>query len=218
MIEKKFVNQNMKEFQIQEFIINKIGTAGYSHIEIQRTPLGEKVIIHTSRPGLMVGRKGENIKKLTEVLKTKFKMENPQIEIADVENPALNPQAVAERIVYVLERFGARRFKSTGYRALQDMMDGGAVGAEIVISGKIPSSRARRWRFYAGYLKKSGDIAENYVKKCKTSANLKSGMVGIKVSILTPDVELPDKIFDKTIKLEETKNGDNKEKTIKRNE
>ena len=204
--------------QIQEFIINKLGTAGYSHIDIQRTPLGEKVIIHTSRPGLMVGRKGENIKKLTEVLKDKFKMENPQIEIADVENPALNPQAVAERIVYVLERFGARRFKSVGYKSLQEIMNGGAIGAEIVISGKIPSSRAKTWRFYAGYLKKSGDISESKVRKCKATANLKSGVIGIKVSILTPDIELPDKITDKIIKLEEIKHGNNKIKTTKGNE
>jgi len=218
MIEKNFVSHNLKEFKIQEFIINEIGTAGYSHIEIQKTPLGEKVIIYTSRPGLMVGRKGENIKKLTEVLKTRFKMENPQIEIADVDNPSLNPQAVAERVVYVLERFGPKRFKATGYKALQQMMDGGATGAEIVISGKIPSSRSRTWRFYAGYLKKSGDISESFVKKCKTTAHLKSGAVGIKVSILTPDVELPDKIIEKTIKMEEVKDGNTKTKTDKGNE
>ena len=204
MIERKFVSQKVMEFQIKEYIMSEMGNANISHTEIQRTPLGEKVTIYTSKPGLVVGRKGENIKKLTEDLKTKFKMENPQIEVGEIENPDLNAESIAQRIIFVLERYGSNRFKSIGYKALQQVMDAGAVGAEIIISGKIPSARARNWRFYAGHLKKSGDISENYVKKNISTAKLKSGIVGIKVRILTPDVKLPDTIeINKEIKIEE---------------
>ncbi|MDP1694158.1 MAG: 30S ribosomal protein S3 [Candidatus Woesearchaeota archaeon] len=195
MIERKFIAQKLKEFQIQEYMASTLAKAGYSHTEIRRTPLGEKVIIYTTRPGLVVGKKGDNIKKLTAYLKKKFKMENPQIEIGDVENPAMDVNYIADRIAFNLERFGSKRFKSIGYKVLQDVIDAGALGAEVVLSGKIPSARARSWRFSAGYLKKSGEIHLCKVKKAIIGVNLKSGTIGIKVSIMTPDIELPDKML-----------------------
>tara|TARA_Y100000310_G_scaffold328804_1_gene397535 strand:+ start:2024 stop:2794 length:771 start_codon:yes stop_codon:yes gene_type:complete len=203
MIERQFVSQKLKEFQIQEYMASELSKAGYSHTEIQRTPLGEKVIIFTTRPGIVVGKKGDNIKRLTNLLKNKYNMENPQIEIGEVNNPMLDVQYIADRIAFSLERFGQKRFKSIGYKMLQDIMNAGAIGAEIVISGKIPSARARTWRFSAGYLKKSGDIAESFVHKYIANVGLKAGTIGIKVSIMTPDILLPDKML--TIKEESTK-------------
>ncbi len=203
MIERQFVSQKIKEFQIKEYMSKVLAKAGYSHTEIRRTPLGEKIIIFTTRPGLVVGKQGDNIKRLTMYLKKRYKLENPQIEIGDVTSPMLDVQYVADRIAYSLERFGSKRFKSIGYKMLQDIIGAGAIGAEIVLSGKIPSSRARSWRFSAGYLKKSGDIAMNKIKKAITKVDLKSGTIGIKVSIMTPDIELPDKLL--VLAVEETK-------------
>ncbi|MBS3146152.1 30S ribosomal protein S3 [Candidatus Woesearchaeota archaeon] len=195
MIERQFIARKIKEFKIEEFISNTLDKDGYSHTEIQRTPLGERIIIHTSKPGLIVGRRGSKIKDLTEILKTKFKMENPQVEVAEVINPNLSAKTIAKSIVHTFERFGPKRFKSLGYQRLQDIINSGALGAEIIISGRgIPSSRAKSWRFSAGYLKKSGDIAENFVNVGYAVAHLKSGSVGVKVIILTPDIKLPDKI------------------------
>lgn len=195
MIERQILSKKLKEFQVTEYIANVLDKPGYSHTEIQRTPVGEKVIIYTSKPGLIVGRKGSNIKELTEVLKTKFGMENPQIEVAEIENPNLNPHSIAKHIIHTFERFGPSRFKFLGYKMLQEIMNAGAIGAEIVISGRgVPSQRSKTWRFTAGYLKKSGDISENYVSKGFAVAHLKSGSVGVKVFILTPDIKLPDNI------------------------
>ena len=205
MIERKFIAQKIRESQIQEYMAKVLSKAGYSHTEIHNTPLGEKITIYTTRPGLVVGKAGENVKKITAYLKKRFKLENPQIEIGDVQNPLLDVQYVADRIAYNLERFGAKRFKSIGYKMLQDVMNAGAVGAEIVLSGRIPSARARSWRFSSGYLKKSGDIAVSFVKHAKVSVNLTIGTVGVKISIMTPDIELPDKLLlaaDKVIKVE----------------
>jgi len=195
MIERKFVAEKMRDFMVRTYLSNFLGTGKYSSITIKKTPLGEKVVVYTAKPGLIVGKKGETIKLLTKVLKSKFKMENPQIEVSEITNPGLDAQTMAEVIVTVLERFGPKRFKSTGYRTLQRIMDGGAVGAEILISGRgLPGSRAKSWRFYAGYLKKSGDVAVSQVKYGKSIANLKSGTVGVKVRISPPDIQLPDKI------------------------
>jgi small subunit ribosomal protein S3 len=209
MIERKFVAEKMRDFMVRTYLSKSLGTGKYSSITIKKTPLGEKVVVFTAKPGLIVGKKGETIKLLTKVLKSKFKMENPQIEVSEITNPGLDAQTMAETIVTVLERFGPKRFKSTGYRTLQRIMDGGAIGAEILISGRgLPGSRAKSWRFYAGYLKKSGDVSVSQVKYGKSIANLKSGSVGVKVRISPPDIQLPDKITiieqkETTIKVEE---------------
>ena len=129
MIERQFVAQRLKEFRVQEYIAQELGKSGYSHTQIKRTPLGEKVIVYTSRPGLVVGKKGENIQRLTQVLKKRFKMENPQIEIGEIQNPFLDVHFVADRIASTFERFGSKRFKSIGYRTLQSIMEAGAMGA-----------------------------------------------------------------------------------------
>ena len=194
MIERQIVAANVNEFQIQEYIQNNLRNLGHSHIKLQRTPLGEKIVIYASRPGLIVGRKGQNIKQLTKDLKANFKLENPQIEINEVENVNLDAQIVAERIAGALERFGSQRFKGIGHRVLSDVMAAGAHGVEVLISGKIPSSRAKRWRFYQGYLKKCGDIALIGVRKAYAVAELKTGTVGIQVRIMPPDTKLPDNI------------------------
>ena len=194
MIERNFVSQNMKEYQIQEYISRTLSNVGLSHAKLVRTPVGVKIIIYASRPGLIVGKKGANIKALTQVMKTKFRLENPQIEIAEVEDINLDPQIVAERIASTLERFGTQRFKGVGHKVLADVMGAGALGVEILISGKIPSARAKTWRFYAGYLKKCGNVAMVGVKKAIASANLKTGAVGIQVRIMPADVVLPDAV------------------------
>lgn len=190
---KKIVEQKIKEFQIQEFIGTNLKQVGLSSSKLQMTPLGEKIVVNAARPGLIVGKKGQSIKRLTNQLKKKFNLESPQIEINEIENPNLDAQIIAERISTSMERFGSQRFKAIGHKVLEDVMNAGALGIEVVVSGKVPSARAKRWRFYQGYLKKSGDIAISGVRKAYSTAELKSGTVGIQVRIM-PSIELPDRI------------------------
>ncbi len=194
MIERDFIVQKTKELYIKKHIENQLKGVGISSIRLKKIPLGEKIIIHSSRPSLIVGSKGSNIKDLTRQLKKKFKLENPQIEINEVKNIFLDAHIVADRIASSLERFGSTRFKSVGYKIMQNVLNSGALGVEIILSGKIPGSRARNWRFYQGYLKKCGDIAFSGVLRSKRSALLKSGIIGIKVAIMPPDLTLPDHI------------------------
>jgi small subunit ribosomal protein S3 len=195
MIERQIVAAGVKELEIQEYISSVLKNLGHSHIKLQKTPLGEKIIVFASRPGLIVGKKGQNIKKLTEDLKEKFKLENPQIEINEIDRPELDAQIVAERVASSLEKFGTQRFKGIGHKIMADVMGAGAMGVEILISGKIPSSRAKRWRFYQGYLKKCGDVAIVGVRKAYAAAQLKTGTIGVQVRIMPPDLKLPDKII-----------------------
>ncbi len=195
MIEREIVSRQIKEHQIREFIEASLNGAGFSGAVVKRTPLGEKIIIHSSRPGMVVGRSGKNIKDLTEALKNKFNLENPQIEISEVLNPNLDANIVAERISTSLERYGSAKFKSIIHRSAEDVLNAGALGIEILISGKVPSSRARVWRVSRGYLKKCGEPAIENVDISYKVAKLKSGVVGVVVKIMPPGVILPDSII-----------------------
>ena len=194
MEERKIVQFKKDEFAVREYIKTNLGKGKVSKVRIEYTPVGEKIVVSTSKPGLVIGRKGEKIEELTKILKTKFKLENPHIEIDEILRPELDAQLMADEIALGLERFGPLKFKVIAYRTLQKIMEAGALGTEIRLNGKLPSSRAKQWRFAQGYLKKTGDPAK-VVDKAQARAETKPGTVGIKVSILRSDVVLKDQII-----------------------
>lgn len=214
MEERKFVKMRKEEFGVKEFIKKEFGKGKLSAVKIEYTPVGEKVIISTHKPGLIIGKRGESIERLTEVLKKKFKMENPRIDIAEIKKADLDAQIVADDIALSLERFGSLRFKAIAYKALTRTKAAGALGAEIVLSGRLPSERAKTWRFKYGYLRKTGD-ASNDVNYAESRGTDKQGVVGIKVSILSPetfkneDVVITDELIKK-LKLNEASISDDK--------
>lgn len=192
MEEKKFVNIRKEEYNLKLFIKRTFGKGKISQVRIEYTPVGEKIIISTHKPGMIIGKRGEKIAKLTEVLKKKFKMENPHVDIEEIKKPNLNSQIIADEIALMLERFGPLRYKSVAYRMIQRIEMAGALGAEIRLGGKLPSDRARRAKFLFGYLKRTGE-SSNAVDYAEATALTKKGIVGIKVSILPPDVHVHDR-------------------------
>ena len=194
MEEKKFVTFKKEEFGVKEYIINELGKGRISSVTIEYTPVGEKIVVATSKPGQVIGRKGEKIEQLTRVLKKRFKLDNPHIEIKEIVDPSLDAQLVADDIALMLERKGSLKFKVIAYKMLQQIMKSGAMGSEIVLSGKLPSDRARSWRFSQGYLKKTGDPAK-VVDKAQAQATTQLGVVGVKVFILPPNAHIHDRII-----------------------
>lgn len=193
MEEKKTVKFKKDEFAVKEFIKNYLGKGKMSGIKIEYTPVGEKIILSTNKPGLVIGRRGEKVEDLTRNLKTKFKLDNPRIEIEEITEPEFDSQIMADEIANALENLGPLRFKVIAYRTLQKIMNRGALGVEIRISGKVPGARAKTWRFAQGYLKKVGDSAK-VVSKAQARAQTRPGTIGVKVSILSPYVRLSDRI------------------------
>ncbi|MCW1296290.1 MAG: 30S ribosomal protein S3 [Candidatus Parvarchaeota archaeon] len=202
MIAHKFIKEKMKEFQVRNYLNEILKNVGYSHVEIQKVPLGTRIVIYAAKPGLIVGRKGANINEIVETLKNKFNIENPQLEVKEVEVQELDPQIMAERVANQLYRFGVSRFKAIGHKNIERIMKAGAIGAEIKIAGKVPGKRANYWRFFAGYLPKCGQIAQTQVLKGFKAILLPPGIVGVTVKILPPNVEMPDDI---KLKVEEKK-------------
>ncbi len=193
MDEKKFVGFKEEELGVKEYIKNALGKGRISEVNIEYTPVGEKIVVNTNRPGLVIGKKGERIEELTTTLKKRFKLDNPHIEIRDIQNEMLDAQLVADNIALQLERKGSMKFKLVAYRFLQDIVKAGAIGVEIVLSGKLPSDRAKSWRFSHGYLKKTGEPAK-VVDRAMSQATTQQGVIGIKVSIMGPHAEIHDRI------------------------
>jgi small subunit ribosomal protein S3 len=193
MIEKKFVEEKKQEFEIKEFIRKKLGKGKVSDVKIERTPIGEKIVISTTKPGLVIGRAGEIIQEINRTVKEKFNLENPQIEVSEIAMPVFDAQTVADNIAISLENLGPLSFKLIAYKELEKIIRGGALGAEIRLSGRLPSERAKSWRFAFGYLKKTGETTK-VVNKAKAIAFTQPGVVGVKVYIVPANVKIPDKI------------------------
>ncbi len=193
MEERNTVKFKKEEFSMRERIKKEIGKGKVSKVKIEYTPVGERILLSTNKPGIIIGRGGEKIEQLTNMIKRNFKLENPHVEIDEIQNPEFDAQLIADEIALGLERFGPLKFKVLAYRALQKIMNAGALGAELRLTGKLPSSRSKPWRFAQGYLKKTGDTS-NLVDRAQAKAQTKPGVVGVKVSILPPWAILKDRI------------------------
>lgn len=218
MEEKKVIKLKKDEFAVREYIRGSLGKGKISKVRIEYAPVGERIVLTTSKPGLIIGRGGERIEQLTNILKNKFKLENPHVEIEEIMVPEFDAQTMADEIALSLERLGPLKFKVIAYKTLQRIINAGALGVEIRLSGKLPSSRARPWRFAKGYLKKTGDPAK-VVDRAIALSQTKPGTVGVKVSILPPDAVLTDKIKVDEEFIEKIKNNienSNKEINVKK--
>ncbi len=192
VLERKIIEENLKNTSIEEFLADKLERAGFGGAEIKRGPLGTRIIVNVETPGLAIGRRGRAVRQLTDELEEKFSLENPQIEVEEIERPELNAHVMAHRTASDLER--GYHYRRTAYKVLRRIMDAGAKGAEIVISGKLTGQRSRTVRFTTGYLKKCGEPAQKLVDEGYAAAKVKLGVLGVTVKVMPPDVTLPDEI------------------------
>lgn len=188
--EKKFVQEGLKKSQLQEYFAKKLERVGYGGMKITRTPMGTQITIYAEKPGMVIGKAGKTINELTKELDTRFHMDNPQIDVQEVTKPELNAQMMATRLANALER--GWYFRKAGHSTLQRIMDAGGLGCEIIISGKLTGPRKRTEKLLAGYIKHAGEGVERIVDEGFATATKKSGVIGVKVRIVPPDVELPD--------------------------
>jgi small subunit ribosomal protein S3 len=189
---KHFITDSIKRTEIDEFLQKKLEKAGYGGVAISKTPLGTHIVVYAMRPGLVIGRGGETIKELASVLEEKFKVSNPQISVSEIEIPELNAYVVASRVASALQR--GVHFRRAGFWSLNQVMEAGALGAEIIISGKLRTERARHEKFRAGYLVKCGEPSVRYMQKAEVHVQLKPGIFGVRVRIMPPEAKFPDNI------------------------
>lgn len=182
-IEKVFVENSVRSFEIEEFLSKIFERAEVSKIETERTPLGTRIIVYVGRPGIAVSRLKKHENEIMETLKNKFKVINPMIDIREVENPYLDARIVAYRIKKAIER--GIHYKKASIFYLDKIMENGAVGAEIRIAGKIlGKERSATKKFVKGYILHTGFYKEMYVDVAYQQAFIKPGVIGIQVRIL----------------------------------
>jgi len=178
--------------EIHEFLEHELSRAGYVEVQLLKTPIGNRIVIYAERPSLVIGRRGSRIRELAQTLEKKFGIENPQIDVIQIPNPELNAKVMAYRIARAIAR--GIRFRRAAFVALRQIMSAGALGAEIVISGKLTSERARFEKFRDGIVFKSGRPREILVDEATVQVLLKLGVYGVKVKIAKPVERIPGRI------------------------
>jgi small subunit ribosomal protein S3 len=204
--ERKFVIENIRRALLKEYIRHETERAGFGGLDIQRTPMGTRIILTAERPGMIIGRKGGTIKELTENIETRFHFDNPRIEVQEDPDPALNPHIMAQKLASALER--GWHFRRAGHSTVQRIMDAGARGCQVVISGKLTGERHRTEKFREGHVKYCGETKKQWMHDGFAVAKKKPGVIGIKVQIMDKNARLPDEV--RIITLEEKLKMDGK--------
>ena len=188
--EQQFIDNGLQRTQIDEFFQEELGRAGYGGMEIAKTPMGTQIVLEAEKPGMVIGKGGKNIRKITTTLEEEFDLDDPQVDVQEVEEPDLNARIVADRLANALER--GWYFRKAGHTTIDRIMEAGALGAEIILSGKVTGARSRVEKFNRGYIKHNGEPAEEIVDKGVATAVMKLGTIGVRVKIIPPGAELPD--------------------------
>ncbi len=188
--EQQFIDDGLQRSQIDEFFADELGRAGYGGMEVAKTPMGTQIVLKAEKPGMVIGKGGENIRKITSTLENEFNLEDPQVDVQEVDEPDLNARIVADRLANALER--GWYFRKAGHTTLERIMDAGALGAEIVLSGKLTGARSRVEKFSDGYIKHNGEPADEIVDFGQSVAVMKLGTIGVNVKIIPPEAQLPD--------------------------
>ena len=188
--EHQFIENGLQRAQIDEFFGDELSRAGYGGMDIAKTPMGTQIVLKAEKPGMVIGKGGKNIRKITTELTDRFGMDDPQIDVQEVDEPDLNARIVADRLANALER--GWYFRKAGHTTIDRIMDAGALGAEIVLSGKVTGARSRVEKFNRGYIKHNGEPAQTVVDEGQGVAVMKLGTIGVTVKIIPPGAVLPD--------------------------
>jgi len=190
-VTKYFIKDVSRRLEIDEHLAQELKRAGYSRVELTKSPVGTRVVIYAAKPGMVIGRRGQSIRDLTKLLEEKFGIENPQLSVATIEVPEQDPKVVASQVAQALQR--GVHFRRSAYWAIQRVIESGALGVEITIRGKLTTERARYEKFRAGYLPRVGDPVLKNLRTAVVDVQLKQGLFGINVRVLPPGVDFIDK-------------------------
>jgi small subunit ribosomal protein S3 len=178
---KNVMKSNYRNMELDEYLELTLKDAGYGGVDVQKTPIGTRITLYVTRPGLVIGRKGIGIRDITTKLEQKFALTNPQISVLEVPIPELNPKIMCNRIAQLIERGTA--FRRACLWTINTINNAGALGVEVTVAGKLRSERAHFEKHSAGIMPKSGDVAEKVVKVGITHVLTKMGLMGIQLRI-----------------------------------
>ena len=187
---KNVIRDNYSAMLLNEFLRKEIKDAGFSKVDITKTPTATRVTLYVTRPGIVIGKKGFGIKALTQKLETDYGLKNPQVAVEEITKPELSPSVMCNRMGSHIERGTA--FRRATMWTLQQIMDGGAMGVQITVSGKLRGDRSAFEKHTAGILPRSGHHAESVVEEDITHVQTPMGLIGIRIRIALKDRVVPE--------------------------
>ena len=187
---KNVIKDNYNMMLLKDYLRAKIKDAGFANAEVSKTPTGTRIVLHVTRPGIVIGRKGTGIKELTEKLETDFGMKNPQIAVEEITKPELSPEVMCNRMASHLERGTA--FRRATMWTIQQIMEGGAMGVEITISGKLRGDRSAFEKHRQGILPRAGHHADVIVSDDIAHVETAMGLIGVRIRIAQKEKLIPE--------------------------
>ena len=187
---KNVIKDNYNMMLLNDFLREQIKDAGFSKVEISKTPTGTKIILHVTKPGIVIGRKGAGIKLLTEKIQTDFGYKNPQISVEEIAKPELSPSVMCNRMAAHIERGTA--FRRATMWTMNQIMEAGAMGVQITISGKLRGDRSAFEKHTQGILPRAGNYAKNVVSEDIVHTKTPMGLIGIKIRIAKKEKLVPE--------------------------
>ena len=208
---KSVIKDNYNMMLLNDFLREEIKEAGFHKVEISKTPSGTKIMLHVTRPGIVIGRKGVGIKQLTEKVESDFGFKNPQISVEEIPKAELSPNVMCNRLAAHIERGTA--FRRATMWTINQIMEAGAMGVQITISGKLRGDRSAFEKHTQGILPRAGNYAKNIVSEDVTHTKTPMGLIGIKIRIAKKEKLVPEFKLEETLKpeIEETKEMEQKD-------
>jgi len=200
---KNVLKDNYNMMLLKDYLREKIKDAGFSDVEISKTPTGTRIVLHVTRPGIVIGRKGSGIRELTEKLGSEFGLKNPQISVSEIPKPELAPSVMCNRLASHIERGTA--FRRATMWTLQQIMEGGAMGVQITISGKLRGDRSAFEKHSLGVLPRAGHHADVIVAEDIAHVRTPMGLIGIRIRIARKEKVIPEFEFKEKPSKEKTK-------------
>uniref|UniRef100_A0A914PKA8 40S ribosomal protein S3 n=1 Tax=Panagrolaimus davidi TaxID=227884 RepID=A0A914PKA8_9BILA len=183
---RKAVQDGILKAELNNFLMKELAEDGYSGIEVRRAPARTEVIIMATRTQNVLGEKGRRIRELTSLVNKRFGAVAGTIELyaEKLGNRGLCAVAQCESLRYKL--VGGLAVRRACYGVLRFVMESGAQGGEIVVSGKLRGQRAKAMKFADGSMIHAGNPTNSYIQEAVRYVNLRQGVIGIKVKIMLP--------------------------------
>jgi len=181
---RKFVADGVFYAELNEFLQRTLAEDGYAGVEVRVTPIRTEVIIRATRTREVLGEKGRRIRELTSVVQKRFGFRDGSVELfaERVENRGTCAMAQAESLRYKL--LGGLAVRRACYGVVRFIMENGAKGCEVVVSGKLSAQRAKVMKFRDGYMISSGEPKLHYMNEACRHVLMRQGVLGIRVKIM----------------------------------
>jgi len=181
---RKFVADGVFYAELNEFLMRTLAEDGYAGVEVRVTPIRTEIIIKATRTREVLGEKGKRIRELTALVQKRYSFPENSVELfaERVENRAACAMAQAESLRYKL--LGGLAVRRACYGVVRFIMEHGAKGVEVVISGKLRAQRAKAMKFKDGYLISTGEPKRHYIAHATRHVMMRQGVLGIRVKIM----------------------------------